>query len=313
MAFGIGYILGGIVTLLVATAYLHQPLQALAANPKLIEENGSLARILQVVGTLFMFGLPAFVFAYITRKEKALSALGFTRAISIKQVFYTLLIIAAALWVSEGLTLVNQWIPIPAGNAYYFKQLEDNYTKQAIALLDLKDISGYLISLFIIALLPAILEELIFRACLQKVLYGLSKHAFLSIFLTSIVFSAIHMSYYEFLPRFFLGMVLGYMFHYSNNIWLNIGFHLVNNALTITLMYIAIQSGKTMQQAIDSSGITGNIPDWAVLLGSAVLLAVIYFLTGLFKRESEHVLAVHTRNNDTSGNETTGSDSINLL
>jgi membrane protease YdiL (CAAX protease family) len=312
IAFGVCYIIGGLITITVASAYLHQPAGTVLSNPKLIEENATLSRILQVSVSFCMFGLPAIIFAFIINKQKGLSVLGFNRAVSGRQVLYAAIIIVAALWVSDALGLLNQIIPVPAHNAAYFKQLEDEYTSQTVTLLDMKDFGGYLMSLFIIGLLPAVLEELIFRACLQKILIGLSKNAFLGIFITSLAFAWIHFSYYGFLSRFFLGIVLGYMFYYSKNIWFNAGFHLINNSIGVTLIYMAVQRGKTVQQAINGAGIEGNLPDWALLAGAAVLAAVVYFVIRLFKKESAQVLAAHAIQ-PPAEEDTTGNSSTNFL
>jgi len=313
ISFGACYFMAGLIILAVAAVYLHVPLENLEKLPKLIEDNIVLNRVLQVVGTFMMFGLPAFIFAYINNKTNPFGLLGFNRAVNSKQVFYTLIIVIAGLWVSEAFGLINEWIPIPKRNEIYFRQLEDEYTKATVSLLSLKTIGGLLVSLFVIALMPAILEELLFRGCLQKVLYSLSKHTFLSIFLTSLLFSYSHASYYGFLPRFFLGMGLGYMYHYSKNIWLNILFHLVNNGIVITMMFIMVQNGKTMQYALENSGVTNNMPVAVVLVVGAILTALIVFVLKLFKRESTRVLAAHAAANPQLNDDTTGTDTINVL
>jgi hypothetical protein len=108
-------------------------------------------------------------------------------------------------------------------------------------------------------------------------------------------------------------MLLGYMYHYSKNIWLNIGFHLINNGVAITMMYIAVQNGKTMQQAIDGSDIKGNLSNQVVLITGSILLAGIYFLMRVFKKESIRVLANHPAANVLPNNEAAGNEGTNIL
>lgn len=313
LSFGVCWLIGGMVTLAIASSMLHQGLFAIAENPSLIENNPEVARTSQVVGTFFMFALPVLVFAFLLDNKKPLAVIGFNKAVNGKQFLFVLGIMLCALWVSEALGLLNTLIPLPAEREAYFKKLEETYTTDALALLDFKSTGGYVLSLVIIALLPAIFEELLFRGCMQKVIYGLSRHAFLSIFITSLAFSYIHMSYYGFLPRLFLGMVLGYMYYYSKNIWLNIAAHFLNNAFSITFMYVLVKNGKAMKDAVDQSNVTANMSIYNTFFAGAICLAAIYFLFKFFRRESDKVLAAHAPVITTVDNNITGSDTTNYI
>ena len=47
------------------------------------------------------------------------------------------------------------------------------------------------------------------------------------------------MQFFGFLPRFALGVILGYLFFYSRNLWTSILAHFINNAMGVLLMYSA--------------------------------------------------------------------------
>jgi len=291
ISFGVCYLLTGIVVMVIATVYLGQPLEALAKNPKLIESNAGLSKLLQVVGTFFMFGLPSLVFAKIINKSQPFKALGFNKILSGKQFLYVIAIVLCGIWVGEALGVLTKMIPLPTDLRHHFEEMETSYGDFAKNMLDFKSFNGYLTAIFIIAVLAAVLEELVFRGCLQKVLFNLTNNAFVSILLTSIAFSVIHGSYYGFFVRLFLGMVLGYLYHYSKNLWLNIIAHFLNNAIGVTFIYMLVMRGQTVDKVMENSDVTAHLPQLAITLGGLALTAVTVELLKLFKKESNKLLA----------------------
>jgi membrane protease YdiL (CAAX protease family) len=91
----------------------------------------------------------------------------------------------------------------------------------------------------IVAIIPAITEEIFFRGCLQNFVRMCFYNLHVSVIFTAIIFSAIHGDYFGFLPRFMFGLVLGYAFAYSGNIWVSIVGHFLNNCITIVAYFIA--------------------------------------------------------------------------
>ena len=102
---------------------------------------------------------------------------------------------------------------------------------------------------------------------------------------------------------------MGYLYHYSKNIWLNITAHFLNNAVSITFMYILAQKSRTVREAVENSDFTGRLSPLVILLGGRVLTAVIVELIKLFKKESNKVLAAQPVE-EIDG---TGNDTNNLL
>jgi membrane protease YdiL (CAAX protease family) len=104
-------------------------------------------------------------------------------------------------------------------------------------------IPGMVLNLVIIAMIPAIAEEFIFRGILQKILIRLFSSDHIAIFVTAIIFSAIHFQFFGFIPRFILGLVFGYLFLWGGTLWLPIVAHFVNNAFPVILTYFQ-ESGR---------------------------------------------------------------------
>jgi uncharacterized protein len=98
--------------------------------------------------------------------------------------------------------------------------------------------AGMLLNLLIIAALPAISEELIFRGIFQKIFQNIFRSGHLSVWFTSFIFSAIHLQFFGFLPRFILGLIFGYLFLWSRNLWLPVIAHFINNAVPVAGVYL---------------------------------------------------------------------------
>lgn len=155
--------------------------------------------------------------------------------------------------------------------------MEDEYNRQVSAIISLKTGWDYFIALVVLAFLPALCEETLFRGGLQNFLTRGTNRPWLSIIIVSILFSLAHFSFYGFLSRVFLGLVLGALFYYSGKLWLSILAHFINNALAITLLYVSIQQGKPIQEAMKQDASTF----WGII---AVPVVIVLFVA--FKRVS---------------------------
>jgi membrane protease YdiL (CAAX protease family) len=96
-------------------------------------------------------------------------------------------------------------------------------------------------NLLIIAFLPALCEEFLFRGCIQNMMIQqfTKKYAMVAIIITGIIFGLIHGQMQTVLPRIFLGILLGCLYYWSNSIWVSIIAHFVNNGLQVVIAYLA--------------------------------------------------------------------------
>jgi membrane protease YdiL (CAAX protease family) len=97
---------------------------------------------------------------------------------------------------------------------------------------------AFMVNILMIAIVPAIGEELIFRGIVMRNFNKWFKNIHVAIFISAFIFSAFHMQFYSFLPRFFLGIVLGYMFVWSGSLVLPILAHFVNNAGAVIVSFL---------------------------------------------------------------------------
>jgi membrane protease YdiL (CAAX protease family) len=171
--------------------------------------------------------------------------------------------------------------------------MEDSRSAQEAALIHINSFSRYLGSLIIIGFLPGLFEEVAFRSGLQNLMTRWFKGPVIAIILTSIVFSLVHISYYGFLVRFALGVILGLIFYYSGNIWLSVLFHFLYNGLQVTALYLYTIAGTKQQKEIEE-----NFPLWA---GAVALILIIYLF--IYFRKISLIQKEKANNDDFPGDD----------
>ena len=117
--------------------------------------------------------------------------------------------------------------------------------------------------------LAAFGEELFFRGALQKTLQDWSKNAYVAIGVTAFLFSAIHLQFYGFLPRFLMGILLGYVFYRTGSLWLPIIGHFLFNAIQVSLAYLAVTGNLDVE--VESA----TVPAWLALVAIAAILPLL--------------------------------------
>jgi general stress protein CsbA len=117
------------------------------------------------------------------------------------------------------------------------RQLEDKAAKITEKFLEMDTTGDLMVNLFIIAVLPAVGEELFFRGLLQRIFSDWSRNKHVGIWVTAVVFSALHGQFYGFVPRMILGGMFGYLLVWSGSLWIPILAHLVNNGVAVIASY----------------------------------------------------------------------------
>ncbi len=193
-------------------------------------------RILQVFQTIGIFIFPS-ILAAILSSDSARDFLGLYPT---KRTFYfySLILMVVAIPSINFVASLNAQIPLPQ----WMVEMEEKAAAITEALLVVKDFNVFLFNLLMVAILPAIGEELFFRGSLQPQISRLVRSSFWGILITSALFSAIHFQFQGFIPRLLLGMLFGYLFLWTKSIWIPILVHFVNNAVA-TVVYFLIGRG----------------------------------------------------------------------
>jgi membrane protease YdiL (CAAX protease family) len=265
---GLFMIVGTLLLTLVGSQLLHCKILEVPAALNL-PANAGLSKILNSGATLIAFVFPAIIFTRVNKKEvqSTFGALGFSAINNPKLLLYTAFIALGGIMLSGSLAEINQHIYLPAKLLEQAKALEQTYKTLMLNMARMDSVLDYITALFVMALAPAIFEEILFRSTIQPLFIGWTKNVWVGILITSIFFSAIHFSFFGFLSRTALGFLLGLLFYYSKNIWLSIFMHFLNNGLIVTQLYIVTLQGKSLEKAMDENmplfyGLNGLIILW---------------------------------------------------
>jgi len=262
---GLSMILGGLITFSIVAAALNVPfieIQTVLLRP----ENTSMTQIANAFASIIGFGVPALVVAYFTKGTFA-SNLGFKPISSEKQVGIVILLAFTGLILSGALGDLTDKITFSSSIRTWATDLEAQYKKALMAMTQMRSIGDLILAIVAIAVVPAIVEELYFRATLQKIIIDWSGKPLLAIVITAILFSAFHFSYFGFLSRMSLGIVLGLIYYYTKTIWLPILMHFVNNAIGVSALYAVRNNPKKIDQVMDS-----NLTFYWVFIGLVALV-----------------------------------------
>ena len=171
----------------------------------------------------------------------------------------------------------------------YFEDKESQAEKLFENFLGVTGIVPLLINLLIIAVIPGIGEELLFRGVLQKILIRWTKNTFAGVLITSLAFALLHFQFLSVLPRFVLGMILGYLFVWTRSLWMPILAHFINNALAV-LYYYLFYNGMT-GTGMENIG----TPEYFPLYGMVSILStgvILWFIQGIMRKkinQTQHV------------------------
>ena len=230
------------VLLGVTPLYLASVQQNPSAHP---EGWGPMMLLLSLVSLLTFVVTPV---VYLTRVERRpLSDLNANPGLEWQSVLIGMAVVIAFLPLIDLTIQWNQLLALPdwlAGTERWMKQQEDTLQELTQLLTRFETIPRLLIGLLVVAVIPAVGEELVFRGLLQNKLQAVVRNPHVAIWTTAILFSAIHTQFYGFLPRMLLGALFGYLYHWSGNLWLPIAAHFTNNASSVLVAFFFQRNGE---------------------------------------------------------------------
>lgn len=212
--------------------------QVIFSNPSNPAYSGAL-KFIQLFNSLGLFVLPPFLFL-LYYKQEPLKYLQLKIGVNGRTIFFLLLIYMISIPGMEWLIKFNGQLSLPEslqGLETWMRDAEERAKELTTVFLSMDGIGDLIVNLLIIAIIPAIGEELIFRGVLQKQIQKWSSNGHLAVWIAAFVFSAIHLQFYGFLPRLLLGALFGYYYLWSNNLWVPIIAHFINNATAVVISY----------------------------------------------------------------------------
>ena len=239
---------------------------------------------IQFLQTTSIFLLPPLCMAYLW-SEQPLDWLRMKgeRSLVKGEGLWAVVLMLVALPAINLLGYLNQQMTLPTflePLEQWMKTSEENAKVLTEQFLNVTTFSGLIINLLLMALLPAVAEELTFRGVLMNLfelkgerLKVKDKRTHLAIWCSAILFSAIHLQFYGFVPRMLMGALFGYMLVWTGSLWIPILMHFTNNAMAVLLYFVAYRAGWNMEQ-VDAIGTNDTL--WLGVVSMVLTIVGIY-------------------------------------
>lgn len=188
------------------------------------------------------------------------------------------------------------------GTIEWMKAREEEATVLTERFLQADSLGGLLVNIGLMALLPALAEEMSFRGVLQGVMSRQpsaissqpsaisrqrSEVSHAAIWVTAFIFSAIHVQFYGFVPRMLMGAMFGYVLAWTGSLWVPIVMHFVNNGVAVVSYQISAVSSQeaaiSLQPSETSIADTIGAGDtwWLGLISLAAVCGLLWLIRQL--------------------------------
>jgi membrane protease YdiL (CAAX protease family) len=244
----------------------------LTANGDMINHI-ALLRYMQTLQGITLFIIPAFFLGYLF-SANVVAYFALRKLFPIRWLLFAFFVLVTAIPFINMLAALNELIVFPKSLSWLestFRATEDNAREITERFLDVSNIGGLMCNIFMIALIPAIGEELIFRGILQKIFVRWTGNVHAAIIISAFLFSAMHLQFYGLFPRWLLGVGFGYLLVWSGSIWLPIFAHFVNNAMAVIVMYLS-NKGHLPEKISDYGATWDAIPITIAMTAVCILL-----------------------------------------
>lgn len=239
-------------------------------------------KILQIGTSIGMFILPPIALA-LTNGIKTSVFYGLKKP-RVLLLFLVLAIMIVSMPLMEWTAIWNQKMTFPQGLKLledWMKESEEAAMKMTIQLLTVRNNWDFVVNLVMIAVLPAIGEELMFRGGVQRSINNMFGNHHAAIWISAIIFSTIHMQFYGFVPRMLLGAGFGYLYYYSGSIWYAMLAHFLNNAYAVCVSLYLQKNNIPLNKADEPLG----FPWYGYLISAIITIALFKFFKDTAQRE----------------------------
>ena len=246
-------------------------------------ENIAAMRWIQGTNNLGTFLIPGILMAHLS-SDDGLAFIGARKRNSPGQGFIAVIMIIAATplisWTVEIMESIprNDWLT-------YMDRLEKNSLDAVENLLVMEGWGDLLLNTIVMALIPALAEEFLFRGYLQPLIHKTTGKLHVAVWTAALGFAILHGQFNNLLAILLLGAVLGYLRAYSNTIWLPVIAHFTNNALTLFIAYAFAQSGMDINELENLDFGPMKIP--FIAFSAIMVVSAVYLVRMIGQRRSE--------------------------
>jgi membrane protease YdiL (CAAX protease family) len=250
-----------------------------------VEANIGLLKFLQVLYSIGLFLIPAILTGFLIQRNtwKYLKA----DRVSNYWIFIMVIIlmVISIPWINfssflnEKLSLPERWGDLMEK----IRESDENSWDLMRAYLQTEKVSGLLINIFMVALIPALGEEFLFRGTVQRILTEWFRNEHLAIWAAALLFSLMHYQFLGLIPRVMLGALFGYLFVWTGSIWMPVLAHFINNGVAVIYYHFFYQG--TLEIEPDHIGMEEN----AVLMIIASVVLTILLLAVIQQQRKKSV------------------------
>jgi hypothetical protein len=250
--------LGG---MLISTALAELLVLLIYGTPVMLDASDPVTaiRLSQAIITIGTFLLPALLFAF-CQDRQWFSYNEANRLPNQSMVNMVLILSVTLLPVVGALSAFNQNImPQDGALAEFMRNLEDAADNILKTVTGQRSSWDLVSNILVFAVLAGVCEEFFFQGSLQPLLMKWIRNPHIGTLLTALIFSALHFQFYGFIPRFLLGVYLGYLFYWSRSLWLPILAHVLHNMLSL-LVDFTLEGRGIDTDNLQFTEMQGSIP-----------------------------------------------------
>ena len=265
----------GLAVIMISYGLNLQEISFIMDNPD--SSHVALLKLQQVILSTGMFIVPAFIASFFLG-TRSTSYLKMDVMPSWPGIILVSMMMIVWIPVINFTASLNAKLNLPDSWAVLEKEiitLRDNYSELTNLFLETRSMADFFANLAMMAILPAIGEELMFRGIFQRIFSDWTRNVHWGIIITSLLFSFFHFEFYGFLPRFLLGMLFGYLFVWTASIWIPMLAHFINNGIIVGY-YFFRPPGKGSSE-LDELGTHADLFFWLSLGGGMLLLAALFY------------------------------------
>jgi membrane protease YdiL (CAAX protease family) len=296
-----GLIVGSILSLIVIL--LVSDHQTMASLPDLSFDDPNTLnalKILQIMSSVGLFLLPP-IFLALTERRKISQFYDWKKPV-LPMLGIIFLLMMFSLPITELSGLINQKMTLPDALKpleEWMRAKEDEAEKMVLKLLTMRTTTDFLVNMFMIAVLPAVAEELMFRGGVQRSFLKMFGNPHAAIWITAIIFSAIHVQFFGFIPRLLLGALFGYIYLWTKSLWYPMFAHFLNNGYAVCMALYFQKHNLPLENVEETPAF-----NWmGYVLGLIVTVFLLIYLRKQYTENGKQLdQSLHHEQSDNSGN-----------
>jgi len=166
---GVGMLLGSLIAMLawkITGGAQSEDFQLALSNPA----NVNFIRLAQTILAACIFFLPAVITTWIVSRKPFLF-IGFHQKLKASTILWGCLLMGITVLLSGSLAALNEMIPLGEQLKVYAQSMEASYMKQVELMSIMNGTGDLIVALLVMALAPALFEEVFFRGGFQNLMY----------------------------------------------------------------------------------------------------------------------------------------------